>query len=282
MTSEIRHATTRDGKRIAFTDTGTGLPIIHLTPFGAGSLEFERLPSTMRYMYGVLQERHRLIRYDPRGTGQSDRDVDAFTLDALCLDIDAVAEAAGLARFAIFATTSSGPVAIAYAAANPQRVSHLLLWCSSARGTDLRSPSRRAIDAIAREDWKLYTEALASSAFGFAEAEDAARLAEILRDHTTPEMRAAFYGTIEGLDVTNLLAKVRMPVLVMHMRDYPLVPASGAARLAANLPDAKLVYFEGHSLFPLRAELMRSMQTMDRFLGGDGQVPSPPEMAAAW
>ena len=281
MSSEIRYAQTRDGKRIAYCDRGEGLPIIHLTPFGAGSLEFERLPSTMRYMYGILQDRHRLIRFDPRGTGQSDRDVEEFTLEALCLDIHAVAEAAGLGRFAIFATTSSGPVAIAYAAAHPQRVSHLLLWCSSARGTDLRSPSRRAIDAIAQEDWKLYTEALASSAFGFAEAEDAARLAEILRDHTTPEMRKAFYGTIEAQDVTPLLSRVRMPVLVMHMRDSPLVPASGAARLAANLPDAKLVYFEGHSLFPLHAELLRSMQTMDRFLGGDGQIPSPAELSGA-
>lgn len=95
MSSEIRYAQTRDGKRIAYCDRGEGLPIIHLTPFGAGSLEFERLPSTMRYMYGILQDRHRLIRFDPRGTGQSDRDVEEFTLEALCLDIHAVAEAAG-------------------------------------------------------------------------------------------------------------------------------------------------------------------------------------------
>lgn len=94
-------------------------------------------------------------------------------------------------------------------------------------------------------------------------------------------MRKAFYGTIEAQDVTPLLSRVRMPVLVMHMRDYPLVPASGAARLAANLPDARLVYFEGHSLFPLHAELLRSMQTMDRFLGGDGQIPSPAELSGA-
>jgi len=41
------------------------------------------------------------------------------------------------------------------------------------------------------------------------------------------------------------------------------------------------VYFEGHSLFPLHAELLRSMQTMDRFLGGDGQIPSPAELSGA-
>src|SRR5688572_28962297 len=87
----------------------------------------------------------RLIRYDNRGSGLSDRDLRSFKLDDLLLDIDAVADRLGLEKFVLFGVSLSGPTAISYAARNPDRVSHLVLWCSPGRRADLASPQGEAL-----------------------------------------------------------------------------------------------------------------------------------------
>src|SRR4030067_709391 len=95
-----------------------------------------------------------LVRYDGRGSGLSDREVSDYSLEAWLLDLEAVVERLGLERFALWGSGLAGPTAIAYAARYPERVSHLLLWCSYVRGSDFwRSPRNQAFRAIRETDW---------------------------------------------------------------------------------------------------------------------------------
>src|SRR3712207_9367115 len=80
--------------------------------------------------YERLAQKRMLVRYDVRGTGWSEREVSDHSLDALVADVEAVVDRLGLDRFAMFGAFDAGPVAIAYAARHPGRVSRFIPWCS--------------------------------------------------------------------------------------------------------------------------------------------------------
>ena len=137
MEPRIQYAQAADGVSIAFCTAGEGQPLVWLNalPFSHIQLEWQ-LPDISTW-YERLAQRRKFVRYDYRGSGLSDRDVTDYSLDAHVLDLEAVVDRLGLEPFNLFAIFHAGPVAIAYAARHPERVSHLVLWCSWARGSDL-------------------------------------------------------------------------------------------------------------------------------------------------
>ncbi|MCK9518512.1 MAG: adenylate/guanylate cyclase domain-containing protein [Dehalococcoidia bacterium] len=276
MDGRIQYAVASDGVNVAFNVAGKGEPLVHLTPVGGAALKRDQFPSVLQYTYEKLSERRQLIRYDIRGTGLSDREIPPLSLDALMNDMLAVLDRSGVAQADFFAVSSAGPAAIAFAANHPERVRRLVLWCTSAYGSDIQSSARLAIDSLAGQDWRIYTETIASAMFGWDNAEDARRMAALIRETTSPEGRADFYGFVRETDVSHLLPKVQAPTLVIHFRSYPLVPASAATRLAAQLPEADMMLFEGNALFPQRDELQLVIETVDAFLGGPGRFDPPP------
>ncbi len=276
MDGRVHYAVSPDGVNLAYSVLGKGDPVLHLTPVGGAGLQRDQLPFVLQYTWEKLAERHTLLRYDLRGIGLSDREIPPITLDALMSDTLAVLDRAGIEKADLFAVSSAGPATIAFAATHPERVRRLVLWCTSSRGSDIQSAARLAIDSLASQDWRIYTETIASAMFGWEDAEDSRRMAALIRETTTPEGRATFYGFIRELDVTDMLQKVQAPTLVIHFRDYPLVPAAAATRLAAQLPQADMMLFEGNSLFPRRDELQLVVETVDAFLGGPGKFDPPP------
>ena len=90
--------------------------------------------------------RHTLVRYDERGCGLSDWDVDddSFTLDAWVRDLETVVDALGLERFPLLGISQGGPIAITYAARHPERVSHVVVYGTCARATWARADDERA------------------------------------------------------------------------------------------------------------------------------------------
>src|SRR4030042_2979726 len=135
MEPRIQYAQTADGVSIAFWTLGEGMPLVHL-PLYFSHIQMEwELPECRRW-YERLAQKRKLVRSDTRGFGLSERNVTDFTLDALVLDIEALADRLGLEKFALLAPGHSRPVAIAYAARHPERASHLLLWWAYARASD--------------------------------------------------------------------------------------------------------------------------------------------------
>ena len=156
---EIQFCKTDDGVQIAFYTLGAGAPLVHMPPFPLGHIVAEWQYAANRDYIEKLTRGFQGVRYDGRGSGLSDRDVTDYSQDARLRDLDAVVSHLGLRRFSLLGFGHSGPAAIAYAARNPDRVSHLVLWHCYTKASDLtNTPSIEAARSLIQRDWTLYTE----------------------------------------------------------------------------------------------------------------------------
>jgi class 3 adenylate cyclase len=281
MEPRIQYAQTADGVSIAFCTMGEGIPLVHMPfiPFSHIQQEWQ-LPE-LRSWNDRLARKRMLVRYDGRGWGLSKRDVTGFSLDAHVLDLEAVVDRLGLERFALLGPLNLGPAAISYAARNPERVSHLILWHSWARASDFyRSPRLRALRELLERDWELYTETMGHIAWGFSEGAPAHRAAALYRESVTPEALRMAVGAFREFDVAALLPQVKAPTLVLHRRQFPLLDVEVAKGLASRIPDARLALLEGASVGPWMGDMQAALATIDEFLSegeeeGAGAQPAP-------
>jgi class 3 adenylate cyclase len=268
MEPRIQYAQTADGVSIAFWTLGEGMPFVDMppVPFSHAQLEWQ-LPE-IRHWYERLAKNRRVIRYDGRGTGMSDRDIPDLSLDSLVSDLEAVTDYLALPQFVIFAPFNSGPLAIAYASRHPDRVARLVLWCTYARGTDaFHSPFMRAQRAIVDLDWHLFAEAAAHDRMGWSVGEPALRFAELIRESVTPEAQKAFMDMLAEIDVTDLLPHVKAPTLVLHRRRFGWLTVDVAKDLACRIPGARLGLLEGASLAPYLEDHGSVVAAINEFLG---------------
>jgi class 3 adenylate cyclase len=283
MELRIQYAKTADGVSIAFWTLGEGTPLV-LTPAMGGGNHIELMWQWPEYRASLerLAQKRRVVGYDLRGFGLSDRGVTDFSLDSRVADLEAVVDRLELDRFILLGTLDSGPVAIAYATRHPEHVSHLLLWCAWARYWDVFSASQYdAVRSLMSRDWDLYTETLAHAAVGWSESEAASRSAKLMRESVAPEVyRAAAEATSE-FDVTALLPRVRSPTLVFHRRQFPLVGLDIARGLASRIPGARLVPLEGASGLPFLGETETLFRAVDDFLGEGEKTGAGAEPPAA-
>ena len=163
----IQYARAADGASIAFWTLGRGTPLVYLAGGPWSHVELWEIQECRRWYERLAHERM-LVRYDVRGTGLSERTVSDYSLEALLLDVEAVVDRLGLARFALFGAADAGPVAIAYAARHPEQVSRLVLWCAWARGAETDSPRIRAWRELLERDWELMTDTCAHLALGWS------------------------------------------------------------------------------------------------------------------
>jgi class 3 adenylate cyclase len=284
MEPRVQYAQTADGVSIAFWTLGEGVPLVLMLslPFSHVQLEW-RMPEFRRW-YERLAETRKIVRYDSRGSGLSDREVTDYSLDAHVLDLEAVVDRLGLERFDLFAFYHGGPAAIAYAARHPERVSHLVLWCSWARGSDVvRSPLIQTMREFIRQNWETYTETAAGSLLGWSEPEAAHRFAVFLRECVTPEAAQTALEAMTSFDVAELLPQIRTPTLVLHRRGLPFPDAGVARGLASQIPDASLVVLEGTSIAPYLGDAEAVHRAVTEFLGGAEEPVTdkePPGVAA--
>jgi class 3 adenylate cyclase len=268
----IQYAQTSDGVSIAYWTLGDGTPLVHLF-LVLNHIQLEWEIEECRHWYERLAQNRRLVRYDVRGTGLSERNVTEQSLDAWVRDLEAVVDRLGLEQFALLGLMTSGPIAIAYAARHPERVSHLLLWCAYARGSDwLAVPQIRALRASFDADYTFYTEAAAHTLLGWSAGEPARRFADLIRaGASSSEMRAAHFA-LNKLDVTPSLSLVKSPTLVLHRRQFVL-GVDVATGLASRIPNARLVLLEGDSGAPYMGDTEAVLTAIDEFLG-EGQQPT--------
>ncbi|MFW5947226.1 MAG: alpha/beta fold hydrolase, partial [Gemmatimonadota bacterium] len=142
MDQRIHLCTTDDGVRIAYAKSGRGPPLVK-TANWLTHLEYHWNSPVWRHWLTELSRDHMLIRYDQRGCGLSDWDVPEISLEAWVRDLETVVDAAGLDRFPLLGICQGAPVAVAFAARHPDRVTRLVLHGGFARGRLLRDPSSR-------------------------------------------------------------------------------------------------------------------------------------------
>jgi len=267
---------------IAFWTLGEGMPLVYMPKHPFSHIELEWQFPEMRRWYERLAQKRMLVRYDGRGSGLSQRNVADHSLDALVLDLGAVVDHLGLEAFALLGHMRTGPVAIAYAARHPERVSHLLLWCAHARTSDiLQSPQAEALVALMDQDWGLFTETAAHVVMGWSEGEPARRFAAYVRESITPEEVRAAYASILEFDVTALLPQLKSPTLVLQRRQVAYPEVHIASGLASRIPGARLALLEGTSLAPYLGDAEAVASAIDEFLGKGEEAAAAAEPPAA-
>jgi class 3 adenylate cyclase len=281
MEPRIQYAKTADGVSIAFWTLGEGTPLVHL-PLIFSHIQMECQVPECRRWYERMAEKRKLIRYDYRGFGLSERKVTDVSLDAMVLDLEAVVDRLGLEKFALLGLVHSGPGAMAYAARHPERVSHLVLWNTYARAADwLRSPQVQAVRAPMDKDWAFFAEAVAHSLLGWSAGEPARRYAALIRESITPEsLQGVVIPAINEWDGTRLLPQVTSPTLLLYRRQYVL-DDDLARGLASRIPDARLVLLEGESGAPYLGDMEAVLTAIDEFLGEGEEAVAGAEPPAA-
>ena len=154
LQQEIRFCTTEDAVTIAYACVGRGQPLVRSLGWFT-NLEMEWAWPAGRRFWVRLAQRHLLVRYDGRGIGLSDRNVEVFSLDTRVRDLEAVVDAAGLDRFALLGTSEGGATAIVYAARHPEQVSHLILYGAFAEpmGGTGSGEQYAALVTLIRQGW---------------------------------------------------------------------------------------------------------------------------------
>jgi pimeloyl-ACP methyl ester carboxylesterase/DNA-binding CsgD family transcriptional regulator len=177
--------------------------------------------------------------------------VDDFSLDARVADLEAVVEAAGLERFDLLGMSQGGPVAVACAARHPERIRHLILYATYARGRLMRdlSPAEREhaelMISLIRMGWgqdrpafrRLFTTLFIPD----ATPEQMEWFDELQRVTTEPETAVRIRHARNQDDVTDAATRVTTPTLILHPRDDALAPFSEGRLLATLIPGARLV-----------------------------------------
>lgn len=266
----VRYARTPDGVRIATWSLGAGPPLV-IVPniiWSHGRLEW-RVPEIRRW-YERLARGRRLIRFDPRGTGSSQRRPARISIDAVLDDLDAVVDRAGLDTFALFGDLNGGAVAAKFAASRPERVSHLILWHAYARTRDIDGPKMRMLESLQplmSQDWETYTETRAHMGLGWSDGASAHRYAALLRECTEPDTALRAYKATRREDVTRDLPRIAAPTLVLHRRHFYFWDVQVSEDLAARIPDARLVVLEDAGSAPFLGDSGAVAAAIDTFLG---------------
>ena len=256
----VRFATTPDGVQIAWASIGEGPPVLK-APNWMNHLEYEWRSPVWGPLFAELARHCRLVRFDQRGNGLSDWEVEQISQDAMISDTATVAQAAGLERFALLGISQGCAFSIRYAVENPDRVTCLVLLGGYLRGR-LKRPDpdqKKLYDALTmtiRDGWgspnPVFRQFFTSSFMPDAPPEVAASFDELQRMATSTENALRLWEMNARVDVSELAKQVRVPTLVLHCEGDRVAPLEEGRLMARVIPGANFVKLPGynHILLP--------------------------------
>lgn len=227
---------------IAYQDGGGGgVPVLWVPGF-VSHLEMQRELPCWDGFIERMERFTRLVTFDKRGTGLSDRSLGVGTLEDRMDDIRAVYDACGLHRASLVGVSEGGPLSILFAATYPERVSHLVLYSTYANSAE--SAEQTAAFASELEvGWG--TGLMAGLVVQHVDETARAALARFERYACTPTMAAEKSRSDSALDVRGVLAAVGVPTLVLHNRDDPFMPIASSRAIADGIPGARFIELNG-------------------------------------
>jgi class 3 adenylate cyclase/pimeloyl-ACP methyl ester carboxylesterase len=247
---KILFCSAADGVQLAYSSIGRGSPLVK-TGNWMTHLEYDLESPIWRRLWTELAREHTLVRYDARGNGLSDWDVDEISFDTFVSDLETVVDAAKLDQFALLGISQGCAVSIAYAVRHPERVSQLVLYGGFALGGNRRPQNegekeqRAAMLTLMRLGWgqdnPAFRQMFTSRFVPDGTKEQADWFNDLQRRATSAENAVRYMEATGKIDVTQLLPQVRMPTLVLHAREDVVAPFDLARRMAAAIPGARLV-----------------------------------------
>ena len=283
---DVRFCRAPDGVRIAYAVHGSGPPLV-ITTCWLSHLQHDWQSPVWRHFLRDVGEVATVIRYDERGHGLSDRDVEDFSLEARVGDLEAVVEHSGVDRFAVMAMSQGGPVAIRYVAAHPDRVTRVLFYGSYA--TSMPDPTsedlemQEAIDRIIKVGWSRPTaefrRVFTTMMIPGATEEQMSWLDELQRVAVTADTLFKARQQRVLADATDDLERLTMPTLILHSVDDRMNDFEFSRTLASHIPDARLVPLESSNHIVLDHEPAWGVfvDEVSRFMAADGAPVAEPE-----
>lgn len=277
MSQQIRFCTGFDGTRLAYAMSGGGTPLVR-APHWLTHLEHEWQSAIWKPWIESLSRGRAVLRLDERGCGLSDRDVADISFEAWVRDLEAVVDAAGLGRFALFGHSQGGAIAVEYAVRHPERVTHLVLLGAYARGWMKRGLSPKHVDELqallklvevgwGRND-PSYRQIFSTGFMPGGTLEQLNAMSELQRVSATPDCAVRILRAMYEIDVRESAARVRCPTLVLHARGDRRVPFEEGRLFAGLVPGARLVTLEtdNHILLSHEPAFRRFFEELDAFL----------------
>jgi class 3 adenylate cyclase len=270
---------------VAYQVIGEGPPDLIYIPSGFHHVELTWQVSRVAQFLRRLSSLGRVLRFDKRGTGMSDRLTELPSLDTRMDDIRAVMDAAGSERAVLFVIGDGGFLGTVFAATYPERTSGLLLFNSSARYT--RTPdmpwlrTRAELEALterSRREWgdvDVMAEWM-KPVIPSATEEELRQQARLSRLSHSPGAAAAYLLPNLDLDVRDVLPAIRVPTLVMYRAGAGFSsPQKNGRYLAEHIPTARLVELPGADLPPAWGDQERLFTELERFLRETETGPAP-------
>lgn len=247
---EIRFCITPDRIRLAYATVGTGHPIVRVANC-FNHLDFEWGSPIWRHWVRDLARGHSILRYDGRGNGLSERNVDDFSLDAWVQDLETVVDAAGLEKFAVMGHSQGSAVAIAYAVRHPERVSHLILCGSYSRGACYRESTdvleaRRALEKLVELNFGESNPSFFQLVTSFyipegATPEEQEWFKDLQLISVSSKNLVQFMRACDDINVRSLLPQVSVPTIVFHSHGDRVAPPEEGQIVATEIPNATFV-----------------------------------------
>lgn len=288
----VRYLKTADHVRIAWASTGKGPTLVKAATW-LTHLNYDLESPIWKHWIEFLSAHFRVIRYDERGCGMTDWDVQDLSSQRWVEDFEAVVAASDPGeKFAILGVSQGAATAISYAVRHPERVERLVLYGGYVLGWAHRSDSDgmrryRAIIDLARLGWgkenPVFRQLFTAQFVPEARAEQIEWFNELCRRTTTPEIATRLLQARAEANMRDLLPQVRVPTLVVHARRDEVVPFSSGRMLASEIPGAEFVELESrnHILLAEEPAWQRFRDAVLEFTGRPARTDAEDEMFAA-
>lgn len=245
----------RDGTKIAFATVGQGPPLVKAANW-LTHIEHDWNTPIWGACFAEIARRRTLVRYDERGCGLSDWNVETLDFEAFVDDLEAVVETLGLERFPLLGISQGAAVSIEYAARYPDRVSGLILIGAYASGWRHHASAeemarREAVRQLTEVGWgtdnPAYRHIFSQTFMPGAVPDDLDWFDEFQRLTTTPSNAARFQDAFGDIDVRDRLAHVKAPTIVLHATRDRRIPIEQGRLIASAIPGARFVPLESQN-----------------------------------
>ena len=253
---QVRYARSSDGVEIAWYAIGSGEPSLWpQAPIEAGLIDSWNTPEA-RAVFEWFARRVRLVVFDPRGFGLSDRSVSDFSCEAFVRDIEAVVAAAELGPLILHTFGAMAMPAVVYAERHAAQVRGLILANGYLTGSD-RAIGWNQLERIAAEDWDVAKGMLHRGGAGFSSTVSLDQVDERISRAVTQDAYLAYSEAMSKWDASAAAGSVEAPALVTYSVPERNKPSDGSRRLAASLPQGRYAPITGPDVNAHMSSLVR-------------------------
>ena len=262
LKQRVQYCTSADGTHIAWAGIGEGLPVLK-APNYLNHIEYEWGSPFWGPFLAEFARNNHLVRFDQRGNGLSDWDVETIALNSMTEDMEAVVEASGLDRFSLFGISQGAAFSIRYAAKHPEKVSCLILFGGFGRGSAMRNNPdyeiyRQTIQTMMREGWgstnPIYRQFFAAGMVPDAPKEIRDSFDELQRISCSAENALRILEMNSRIDILEIARQLDIPTLVLHTEGDQVAPIEEGQLLARTIPGAQFVKLPGNCHIALESE----------------------------